>query len=734
MTTKLFQRRDRLPARGFALFALLFALTSAIFIAGCGRFKEEFSKGLEEGRRRAKQEKNENSGAATAEPEPTPFFISAESLNDADGVNLGGQPWKFHPGDDPSWALPETNDADWETLAPEFMNNFVPPKSGWDSINWFRLHFDVDESLANQPLGLKVVHPGASEIYVDGNLVQTFGKIADNAAAETTYNPHSMPVGVVFNGGGNHTIAVRYSNTEAKRYAMEQPAFRLHLAPLNSSIGDALEDTALIKSIKGGIFGICLALGLMHLLLFILYPRQLGNLFYSLFLLAEASSNIILETFFSHSGAGSIFVFSMVGIVSGAIYFVAFTAYLYTVLEKCLPRYLRIMFALWFLSFLLVAVSFLGIGGTLISILVFSAGFLIFIALMLWHIIVVSIVIVRAVARKVDNSFVLGVVGVAFIISSLSSTVLALAFGENSRYLYISQFVCLTALIVANAIFLARQFARTSNDLEKQLVKEVEHEKEKARLLVVEAENERRAKELEEAKQLQLSMLPKKLPVIPNLEIAAYMKPATEVGGDYYDFHVGKDGTLTVAVGDATGHGLKAGTMVSVTKGLFNNLAHAPDIPDTFRQISRSLKAMNLRGLFMAMTMLKIKDNRFSISAAGMPSTLVYRHATGEIEEIKLRAVPLGSIAAVEYQEQEFALSENDCIILMSDGFPEMFNAAGEMLGDGEACKTLTESANLSPQEIINRFVKVGEDWAGTRPPDDDVTFVVLKVKTANAF
>jgi sigma-B regulation protein RsbU (phosphoserine phosphatase) len=168
--------------------------------------------------------------------------------------------------------------------------------------------------------------------------------------------------------------------------------------------------------------------------------------------------------------------------------------------------------------------------------------------------------------------------------------------------------------------------------------------------------------------------------------------------------------------------------VVTATKGLFNNLAHAPDISDTFRQISRSLKAMNLRGLFMAMTMLKIKGDRFSISAAGMPSTLVYRHATGEIEEINY-APCARSLAAVEYQEQEFALFDDDCIILMSDGFTEMFNEAGEMLGDGEANRTLTESANLSPQEIINRFVKVGEDWAGTRPPDDDVTFVALKVK-----
>ncbi len=89
----------------------------------------------------------------------------------------------------------------------------------------------------------------------------------------------------------------------------------------------------------------------------------------------------------------------------------------------------------------------------------------------------------------------------------------------------------------------------------------------------LEAENEQRAKELEEARQLQLSMLPKNVPQLPDLEIAAYMKTATEVGGDYYDFHVADDGTLTIAIGDATGHGLKAGTVVTATKSLFHELA-----------------------------------------------------------------------------------------------------------------------------------------------------------------
>ena len=81
-------------------------------------------------------------------------------------------------------------------------------------------------------------------------------------------------------------------------------------------------------------------------------------------------------------------------------------------------------------------------------------------------------------------------------------------------------------------------------------------------------EFDHKKKELDEARELQLSMLPKELPQLPNLDIAVYMKTATEVGGDYYDFHIGLDGTLTVVFGDATGHGMKAGTMVTTTKSL----------------------------------------------------------------------------------------------------------------------------------------------------------------------
>ena len=114
------------------------------------------------------------------------------------------------------------------------------------------------------------------------------------------------------------------------------------------------------------------------------------------------------------------------------------------------------------------------------------------------------------------------------------------------------------------------------------------------RAQIAESESERKTKELDEARKLQLSMLPKELPNLPHLDIAVYMKTATEVGGDYYDFHIGIDGVLTVVIGDATGHGLNAGTMVTSTKSLFNALAPNPNIIETFHEMTRCLKLMHL--------------------------------------------------------------------------------------------------------------------------------------------
>jgi serine phosphatase RsbU (regulator of sigma subunit) len=243
------------------------------------------------------------------------------------------------------------------------------------------------------------------------------------------------------------------------------------------------------------------------------------------------------------------------------------------------------------------------------------------------------------------------------------------------------------------------------------------------------AENERKTHELEQARELQLSMLPEKLPEVHDLDIAVYIKTAAEVGGDYYDFKLGDDGTLTVAVGDATGHGLHAGTMVAATKSLFNALANHPEPVHILKKTSRALKEMGFRRMFMAITLAKIKKRQMILSSAGMPYTLIYRALSGNVEKVVLRGMPLGSFPDYPYQHKEFNLEKGDTVLFMSDGITEMFNQRKEMLGEERTEKMFAETAGLSPEQIIEHMVKAGEAWAGGHTLEDDMTFVALKVR-----
>ena len=250
-----------------------------------------------------------------------------------------------------------------------------------------------------------------------------------------------------------------------------------------------------------------------------------------------------------------------------------------------------------------------------------------------------------------------------------------------------------------------------------------------AQAQVIQAENERKTKELEEARQLQLSMLPKDLPNLPNLDIAVYMQTATEVGGDYYDFHVGIDGTLTVVIGDATGHGMKAGTMVTTTKSMFNMLAANSDILSTFSEMTRVIKGMKFTQLSMCLTLLKIKGEQLFISSAAMPPALIYRKKNRAIEEIFMKGMPLGSMNNFPYDVKESHLESGDIILLVSDGLPELTNDKSEMYGYDRTKTEFHLVGEKEPEEIVDHFKNSASQWVDGKDPDDDVTFVVLKVK-----
>jgi serine phosphatase RsbU (regulator of sigma subunit)/streptogramin lyase len=247
---------------------------------------------------------------------------------------------------------------------------------------------------------------------------------------------------------------------------------------------------------------------------------------------------------------------------------------------------------------------------------------------------------------------------------------------------------------------------------------------------VLEVENQRKTKELEEARDLQLSMLPKDVPKVANLDIAVFMKTATEVGGDYYDFSSEQDGTLNVAFGDATGHGMQAGTIVTLMKGFFTSDASRLDIQTFFNHCSKAIKEIRLGRLLMGFSLLKVKGNKVSMSTAGMPPIFLYRKDSGAVEEIMLKGMPLGAMKNFPYTLHETELKNGDTILLLSDGLPEQKNVQGEMFDYSRVQEAFGEVGDNTPDAIIKHLVSAGENWMNGAQQDDDITMLVIKQKT----
>lgn len=678
-----------------------------------------------------------------------PVKLTAEDLKD--GVaEIADEAWAYRFGDDGRWAEKDYDDAEWATSGFDdavSTRNASPDGARWDGAAWFRLRLDVDENLANQPLALRVQHWGASEIYIDGKLIRRFGAIGSES--DTEYNPRSIPVAFVFTEGGSHTLAIRYSYKAARdstsgigRWLINAkmfPGFYAFVQPAGRAAESFASRTR--NSLGHRLFvGILVALALLHFLLYLFYRRERANLFYSIFAFTLAITRLLNNVFNGDDPFGArtaiVAAVSFVGTLAAfACGFLSLLAFLYVAFNVPFGKRFRALLMLWSAA-MIIGVIYVRQNITLYI-------FCICLALTL---IEAANIMVRALVKRHDGAWII-MAGLSLFAFGMCATLGRELIGyriPNALNPVLDIFILL-AVPIAVSVFLARNFARINLNLEMQLgqvkdlsTRQLELERERAELKIkheqTRLENERRAQELEEARQLQLSMLPAVLPQLPNLEIAAYMKPASEVGGDYYDFHLAPDGTLTVVIGDATGHGLKAGTIVTATKSLFNAFASEPDIITFFRTASRAIKAMNLRGLYMAMTMIKIKDGTLSISAAGMPPMLVFRHRTNTVEEVALSGMPLGSVLTFPYKQRALELSSGDAVMLLSDGFPERFNPQDEMIDYDKAKTILAEVAHQSPQAIINHFVQVGDVWAQGRAQDDDVTFVVLKVKGKNGF
>lgn len=273
--------------------------------------------------------------------------------------------------------------------------------------------------------------------------------------------------------------------------------------------------------------------------------------------------------------------------------------------------------------------------------------------------------------------------------------------------------------------------ARINASLEKKWLRD----QQVAYTLQLDLENRRKSDELEQARQIQLSMLPTTPPDVPFLEIAAQQKTASEVGGDYYDFFPQPNGKLFIAIGDATGHGVGSGLMVAMTKASLLATEEA-ELTELVTKINRVLTRIDLgRQLNMSLTVLEVfpPENgrvRVRASGGGIPPIYVLRLG-GTVEEVMISGLPLGVTEEARYSLTEFTLNSADTMLLMSDGLPETFNDRRELLGFRQLKKAIhpLNPARLAAQQILEEVMAISDAWAAGYPLQDDVTLVTVKVK-----
>jgi sigma-B regulation protein RsbU (phosphoserine phosphatase) len=248
--------------------------------------------------------------------------------------------------------------------------------------------------------------------------------------------------------------------------------------------------------------------------------------------------------------------------------------------------------------------------------------------------------------------------------------------------------------------------------------------KEKERIRQI--EEERKNKELKAASDLQQSLLPKENPKRSDLDIATFIRSSTEVGGDYYDFDLQENGTLVSFCGDATGHGVSSGMMVSITKAGLKGIGK--DSPNNILQkLNKVVKEVDLSTLRMSLNIVEISDKELNMSSAAMPPIYLYKASSSTVEELMQSGLPLGGLKDETFDQLTRSFESGDVLIQLSDGLPEAPNAKGDLYDYDQLKSLIQASGHLSAQKIIDVLIESVDQWLeGNRNPDD-ITLVVIK-------
>ena len=235
------------------------------------------------------------------------------------------------------------------------------------------------------------------------------------------------------------------------------------------------------------------------------------------------------------------------------------------------------------------------------------------------------------------------------------------------------------------------------------------------------------------AAQIQKHLMPSAAPVHPRYEFAYLSRPAQHIGGDYVDLLAGTNGEVLAIIADISGHGINSALLMSSMRSSYRAEVRHRDLSDLFDWLNKNvIEEVADTGMFLtaAAFVLPGGEEPLRFVGAGHNPVLVWRAATGKVEEVASEGPPLGVDPLAVFPTTEVRCAAGDVILLYTDGIPECWSVDGQdMFTDERLLGVLVANATQSAEQIKNAILADVETFNPTGEWNDDVSLCVIKVR-----
>lgn len=236
--------------------------------------------------------------------------------------------------------------------------------------------------------------------------------------------------------------------------------------------------------------------------------------------------------------------------------------------------------------------------------------------------------------------------------------------------------------------------------------------------------------ELEIARTMQLTILPQVFPDLPQLDIAARMVPAKEVGGDFYDFFPISESKVAIVIADVSGKGIPAAFFMLITRTMLRAIAESGVGPaETMRRVNNLLAAENEQSMFVTVfySELDLDTGLLTFSNGGHNPPLRMTGGGAVAELARMPGIALAAMPDMPFTERSIQLDTGDMVVLFTDGVTEAFNNHDQMYGDAQLLEAVAAQGAASAREGLDGVLADVARFTDGAPQSDDITCLVVR-------